>query len=177
MIPTELFERGEDVQIVDVRYPNEWEAGRIEGAVHIPLDDLDDCLDLIDRSRRVVTVCRSGDRSADAAQSLVAAGFRAESLDGGMEAWAVAGLPFTTPEGRPGTVAEPEPPPDDRPPEHQRLQAEFLSVLFDLQEHFGDHEPSDEEVRGFLRERLIGEGKSPEEADEFLARMDQAQTP
>jgi len=175
--PAELLALGEDVQIVDVRYPNEWEAGRIEGAVHIPLDDLDDRLDQIDRSRRVVTVCRSGDRSTNAAELLVAEGFRAENLDGGMEAWAGAGLPFTTPEGRPGTVAVPEPPPDDRPPEHQRLQAEFLSVLFDLQEHFGDHEPSDEEVRGFLRERLISEGKSPEEADELLARMDQEQAP
>ncbi len=175
MEPTELAERGEDLQIVDVRYPNEWEAGRIDGAIHIPLDDLDDRLEEIDRSQGVVTVCRSGNRSATAAELLAAEGFRAENLDGGMEAWAAAGLPLTTPEGKPGTVAEPEPPPDDRPPEHQRLQAEFLSVLFDLQEHFGDHQPSDEEVRGFLRERLIGEGKSPEEADEFLAGMDQQQ--
>lgn len=177
MNPTELAGCGEDVQIVDVRYPNEWEAGRIEGAVHIPLDDLDDRLEEMDRSRRVVTVCRSGNRSANAAEVLAAEGFRAENLDGGMDAWAAAGLPFATPDGRPGTVVEPEPPPDDRPAEHQRLQAEFLSVLFDMQEHFGDREPSDEEVRGFLRERLISEGKSPEEADEFLAGMDQQQNP
>ena len=177
MDPTELARGGEDVQIVDVRYPNEWEAGRIEGAIHIPLDDLDDRLEEIDRSRRVVTVCRSGNRSARAAESLAAEGFRGENLDGGMEAWAAAGLPIATPDGQPGTVAEPEPPPDERPPEHQRLQAEFLSVLFDLQEHFGDHEPTDEEVRGFLRERLIREGKSPQEADEFLARMDEQQDP
>ena len=129
MDPTELARGGEDVQIVDVRYPNEWEAGRIEGAIHIPLDDLDDRLEEIDRSRRVVTVCRSGNRSASAAESLAAEGFRAENRDGGMEAWAAAGPPFATPDGRPGTVAEPEPPPDERPPEHQRLQAEFLSVL------------------------------------------------
>ncbi len=177
MDPTTLAERGEDLQIVDVRYPNEWDAGRIDGAIHISLDDLDDRLEEIDRSRRVVIVCRSGNRSASAAELLTAEGFRAESLVGGMEAWAAAGLPFTTPDGQPGTVAEPEPPPDDRPPEHQRLQAEFLSVLFDLQEHFGDHEPSEEEVRGFLRARLIGEGRSPEEADEFLARTDQQQNP
>ncbi len=176
MNPTELAERGEDVQIVDVRYPNEWEAGRIEGAVHIPLDDLDDRLEEVDRSRPVITVCRSGNRSANAAELLTTEGFRAENLDGGMEAWAAAGLPLATPSGQPGTVADPEPPPDDRPPEHQRLQGEFLSLLFDLQEHFGDHEPSDEEVRGFLRERLMSEGKSPEEADEFLARMDEQQS-
>lgn len=97
MNPTELAQRGEDLQIVDVRYPNEWEAGRIEGAIHIPVDDLDDRLEEIDRSKRVVTVCRSGNRSATAAELLTAEGFRAENLDGGMEAWAAAGLPFTTP--------------------------------------------------------------------------------
>ncbi len=173
MNPTQLAGRGDDAQIVDVRYPNEWEAGRIEGAIHIPLDDLHDRLEEIDRSRQVVTVCRSGNRSANAAEVLSSEGFRAENLDGGMEAWAAAGLPFATPEGQPGTVADPEPPPNDRPPELQRLQGEFLSVVFDLQEHFGDHEPSEEELRGFLRERLISEGKSPEEADEFIARMDE----
>lgn len=35
-----------------------------------------------------------------------------------------------------------------------------------------DREASDEEVRDFLRQRLIDQGRSPEEADEFLARMD-----
>lgn len=169
MNPTDLTGLGEDVQIVDVRYPNEWEAGRIEGAIHIPLDDLEERLDEIDKSRRVVTVCRSGSRSARAAEVLNAEGFRAENLAGGMEAWAAAGLAFATPDGQPGTVAEPEPPPDDRPPQHQRLQEELISVVFDLQEHFGDHEPSDEEVRGFLRERLLREGKSPREADEILS--------
>ena len=39
------------------------------------------------------------------------------------------------------------------------------------QEHFGDHEPNDEEMRGFLRDRLVSDGKTPEEADDFLANM------
>ncbi len=177
MDPTELIGRREDVQIVDVRYPNEWEAGRIEGAIHIPLDDLDERLEEIDRSRQVVTVCRSGARSASAAHRLSAEGFRAENLDGGMEAWAAAGLGVATPQGQPGTVAEPEAPSDDRPPEHQRLQEELISVVFDLQERFGEDEPSDEEVRGFLRERLLREGKSPQEADEFLASLDEEHGP
>ncbi len=46
-------------------------------------------------------------------------------------------------------------------------------MLFAVQERFGDREPTDDEVRAFLRERLTGEGRSPEEADEFLARMDE----
>ena len=172
MTPTELDARREEVQIVDVRWPNEWEAGRIEGALHIPLDDLDDRLDEMDRDRPVVTVCRTGSRSSAAAEQLRAEGFRAENLDGGLEAWAGRGLPLTTADGRPGAVVEPEPPPDDRPIEHQRLQAEMMSVLFDLQDHFGDREASDEEIREFLRQRLINEGRTPEEADEYLAGID-----
>lgn len=174
MNPAELQERRREVQIIDVRWPNEWEAGRIDGAVHIPQDELDDRLGEIDRDRAVVTVCRSGSRSAAAAEQLRAEGFRAENLDGGMQAWADQGLAVTTPAG-PGTVAEPEPPPDDRPPEHQRLQAEFMSLLFEIQEHFGEREASDEEVRVYLRQRLLDEGRTPEEADDFLTRMDQSQ--
>ena len=175
MTPAELEARRGEVQIVDVRWPNEWEAGRIEGALHIPQDELDDRLGEIDRSRPVVTVCLSGNRSGAAAEQLRVEGFRADNLDGGMQAWAAEGLPVTTPGGGPGTVVEPEPPPEDRPVEHQRLQAEFMRLLFDIQEHFGEREPTDEEVRAFLRQRLIDEGRSPEEADAFLAGMDERQ--
>lgn len=166
MRPDELASRLNDVQVVDVRYPNEWEAGHIEGAVHIPQDELDDRLSELSRDRPIVTVCRSGSRSATAAEQLAAEGFRAESLDGGLLAWVDGGKPFE------GTVVEPESPPDDRPEAHQRLEAEFLSVLMAVQEHFGDSEPSDEEVRAFLRDRLISQGKSPEEADEFMSQIE-----
>ncbi len=171
MEPAELRERRQGVQVVDVRWPNEWEAGRIEGALHIPLDELDERLDEIDRGRPVVTVCRTGSRSSTAAEHLRAEGIAAESLDGGLQRWADEGLPLAAADGTPGTVVEPEPPPDDRPIEHQRLQAEMMSLLFDLQDHFGDRDPTDEEVRAFLRQRLIDEGRTPEEADEFLARI------
>lgn len=171
MDPRALAERRDDVQIVDVRYPNEWEAGRIAGAVHIPRDELLDRLGELDHDRPVVTVCRSGTRSAEAAAELAAEGFPAENLDGGMLAWAEAGLPFSGPDGGPGTVAEPEEPPDDRPESHQRLQAEFMSLLLEVQEHFGEHEPSEEEVQAYLRERMIRDGATPEEADEAMARI------
>jgi rhodanese-related sulfurtransferase len=175
--PAELDARRDELQIVDVRWPNEWEAGRIDGALHIPQDQLDDRLDEIDRERPVVAVCRSGNRSSAAARELAAEGFQADNLDGGLEAWVASGLPLTTPDGRPGSVVEPEPPPDDRPIEHQRIQAEMMNLLFDLQDRFGDREPSDEEVREFLRQRLIDEGRTPEEADEFLADIDERSGP
>jgi len=104
MNPTTAQDRREQLDIVDVREPQEWAAGRIEGAVHIPLGDLETRLDQIDREREIVTVCRSGGRSTKAAELLTSRGFRAESLDGGMQAWEDAGLPVTTPDGQPGTV-------------------------------------------------------------------------
>lgn len=167
VVPGELAERGDDVQIVDVRWPNEWAAGRIAGAVHIPADELDDRAGELDGGRPVVTVCRSGSRSAAAAEQLRADGFTAENLDGGLLAWVDEGLPLT------GEVVEPVEPPDDRPERLRRLQSEFLEVLMAVEEHFGDREASDEEVRAFLRQRLVDEGRSPEEAEDFLARMDQ----
>jgi rhodanese-related sulfurtransferase len=172
-----LVERRNELQVVDVRWPNEWEAGHIDGAVHIPADDLDDRLEDLDRARPVVTVCRSGGRSADAARALEAAGFQAESLDGGMLAWEESGLSFVGSDGSPGQVAEPEPPHDDRNEEHQRLQADFMSLIFEVQDHFGDHEPSEEEIRAYLRQRMLREGRSPEEADEVMARITQDQDP
>lgn len=171
MDPGALAGRLDDVQVVDVRHPNEWSAGRIDGAVHIPVDDLPERVDELDRHRPVVTVCRSGDRSRWAAEWLGGEGFDAESLDGGMQSWEAAGLRFTAEDGSRGTVADPEAPDDDRPPGMIELQDGFLEVVFAAQEHFGDREPTEEEMLGFLRDRLISEGRTPEEADEFLAGM------
>ena len=169
--PEDLIRRLDGVQVVDVRFPNEWEAGRIEGARHIPVDDLADRIDELDAGRPVVAVCRSGERSRWAVDLLRGEGIDAESLEGGMEAWAAAGLALRAGDGGPGVVAEPEPPPDDRPEAHRRIEAGVLELIFAASERFGGREPSDEEMRGFLRERLLSEGRTPEEADEVLARM------
>ncbi|HEX2046318.1 MAG TPA: rhodanese-like domain-containing protein [Acidimicrobiales bacterium] len=161
-----VAERLDQIQLVDVRYPNEWQVGHIEGAVNIPEDDLAERVGELDRARPVVTVCRAGTRSDEAAQWLRGQGFDAENLDGGMLAWKWAGLPIT------GPIVEPEPNPDLSSDEMQRLHNDFLSLALDVQERFGvGVEPSEEELRGFLRERLINEGRTPEEADTFLAEL------
>ena len=80
--------------LLDVREPNEWEAGRAPGATHIPLMELSDHLDDLDTSRTIVCVCRSGGRSARAATFLLEQGFDAVNLEGGMTAWAQAGAPL-----------------------------------------------------------------------------------
>jgi rhodanese-related sulfurtransferase len=143
MTPAELAQRMDEVQLVDVRYRNEWEAGHIEAATHIPADELDDRLDEVDKERPVVTVCRTGQRSASAAEQLAADGFEAENLEGGMVAWSEGGRAVVRDDGEPGSVVEPEPPSDDRPQHLQRLEREFLSVLADIDAHFGGREASD----------------------------------
>lgn len=163
-----VAKRLDQIQLVDVRYENEWRVGHIDGAVNIPQDDLAERVGELDRARPVVTVCRAGTRSDDAAQWLRSQGFDAENLDGGMLAWKWAGLPIT------GAIVEPDPKPELSSDEMQKLHNDFLSLALDVQERFGvGVEPSEEELRGFLRERLINEGKTPEAADAFLAELDQ----
>lgn len=153
MDPATLAREMDKFQVVDVRYPNEWEAGHIDGAVHIPGDYIFDRASELDMTRPVVTVCRSGDRSAEAAKDLASEGFDVQNLEGGIEAWVAGGLPISADDGAPGRVAEPEPPPDDRPPEMQKFQNDFMEAAFAVRDHFGDTEPTEEEVLAFLRER------------------------
>jgi rhodanese-related sulfurtransferase len=83
---------GKDVQIVDVREPNEWAAGHLPGAVLIPLAQLAQRARELDPERPVVVVCRSGNRSATATSLLIRSGFRdVKNLAGGTIAWAQGG--------------------------------------------------------------------------------------
>src|SRR5215203_1831465 len=81
-------------QLIDVREAYEWEAGRIEGARHVPLAELADAAMTLDTARPLVFVCRVGARSAMAADAFRDAGFEADNLSGGVVAWKRAGLPF-----------------------------------------------------------------------------------
>lgn len=101
----EVHAQRDDLQIVDVREPYEWLAGHIDGAAHIPMNQVIARLDEIDRDRPVAVVCRSGNRSGTVADYLVARGYDAHNLTGGMLAWARARLPFAAEGGGPGRVA------------------------------------------------------------------------
>ena len=74
-------------QLIDVRQDYEWEAGRIDGASHIPLEQLPAQAEQIDRDRPIVFQCRSGSRSALATQVFREAGYEAFNLSGGLQAW------------------------------------------------------------------------------------------
>ena len=88
-------------QLVDVREPYERDAGRIpDDTAHIELDRLTDEAGAIDRDRTGVFYCRTGSRSALAAEAFSAAGYDAHNLDGGLKAWVADGLPIEPADGR-----------------------------------------------------------------------------
>ena len=85
----ELSEQREDVLLVDVREPHELDIARIDGVTLIPLGQLPDRFEEIDREADVVVMCRSGKRSAFATRFLLGQGFpRVRNLRGGILAWA-----------------------------------------------------------------------------------------
>ena len=86
-----------DAQVVDVREAEELVDGTISGARHIPLAQIPGSTGLLDQARPVIAVCRSGRRSAAAAEQLAAAGFTAYTMTGGMIEWTGAGLPIAVP--------------------------------------------------------------------------------
>jgi rhodanese-related sulfurtransferase len=86
-------------QVVDVREQYERDAGHIADTLHIELERLAAEADTLDRERPLVFYCRSGSRSALAAQAFAAAGFEAHNLDGGLKAWVKEGLPIEPADG------------------------------------------------------------------------------
>jgi rhodanese-related sulfurtransferase len=97
---------GDDL-LLDVREPDEWDAGHAPQAVHVPLHDVPVGwrAALAERGdRRVCVICRVGSRSAHATAYLLAQGVDAVNVHGGMLAWQAAGLPVVaaTPLGADG---------------------------------------------------------------------------
>ena len=89
---TELKQRidsGDDLQIIDVREPNEYDIARIPGARLIPLGQVVGRQEEIDPERETVVHCKGGVRSARAIEALQRAGFRGRlfNLKGGIFAW------------------------------------------------------------------------------------------
>jgi phage shock protein E len=83
-----------DVVTLDVRTPEEYAAGHIPGVVLIPLDELPNRLDEVPKDKTIVVTCRSGNRSAQAADILRQAGYTdVHNMVGGITAWEQAGYP------------------------------------------------------------------------------------
>ena len=103
--PREVAEllQTEQITLIDVRQPHEYEAGRIAGSRLIELADLPAHAATLDREDTIVFYCRSGARSGMATQLFRQAGYDAHNMAGGLLEWDADGLPIE-PDG--GYVAE-----------------------------------------------------------------------
>jgi rhodanese-related sulfurtransferase len=97
----DLIERNrgkEGFVILDVRTPEEYEGGRIEGSVNIDYygDDFRERIEALDKDRTYFVYCRSGNRSGRALKLMSDPGFkRVYNLIGGITRWQSEGLPVT----------------------------------------------------------------------------------
>jgi len=87
---------GEGAVVLDVRNPDEYEAGHVPGAKLIPLGELGARQDEIPDGDPIYVVCASGGRSLQAVRAMVEAGYRAVSVAGGTKAWVETGRPVVT---------------------------------------------------------------------------------
>lgn len=104
MDPTDASARLAQLHLLDVREPDEWQAGHIAGSRHIPLGQLRERLAEVPKDRTILAVCRSGSRSDSAMRGLRTLGYTVENLEGGVTAWKRAGLPLEADGGGPGRV-------------------------------------------------------------------------
>lgn len=90
IVPTEFAEdwaKREDVVLIDVREPHEYEISKIEGSILIPKDDLPGRLSELDNAKTYVMQCKSGARSRESTELMRGAGFKAYNLFGGINAY------------------------------------------------------------------------------------------
>jgi molybdopterin/thiamine biosynthesis adenylyltransferase/rhodanese-related sulfurtransferase/molybdopterin converting factor small subunit len=81
--------KGDDLVVIDVREPHEWEIAHLDGAQLIPLGQLPERIHELDGHAEIVTYCHKGSRSMKALEILKGAGFgKVRSLAGGIDAWA-----------------------------------------------------------------------------------------
>jgi adenylyltransferase/sulfurtransferase len=87
----ERLKNGDEIYLLDVREPMEWDAGHLDAAKHVPLRQVPGAIDSLPRDREIVVICRSGGRSAQAQHYLRQNGFaKVLNLSGGMKSWAMS---------------------------------------------------------------------------------------
>jgi Rhodanese-related sulfurtransferase len=81
------LKRGEQLNLLDVREPEEWADGHVAGAKHIPLGQLSQRHDELKQGKELIVICRSGNRSGLACELLAERGFDVVNMTGGLNAW------------------------------------------------------------------------------------------
>jgi rhodanese-related sulfurtransferase len=82
--------------VVDVRRDDEWVTGHVQGAVHVPIDDLSDRIDQVPQDKKVLFICAAGVRSGLACEVAASMGFETENLyniEDGTPVWIAGGHP------------------------------------------------------------------------------------
>jgi rhodanese-related sulfurtransferase len=92
------------VTVLDVREDDEWAAGHIEGALHIPLGDLPVRASELP-GEQLLVVCKAGGRSAQACLYLGGQGHQVVNLAGGMLEWSAGGRPMVSETGQEPFIA------------------------------------------------------------------------
>lgn len=94
-----LKDAGESVRVIDIRQPAELSSGIIPGAEALPMHTIPLRMSELDREEKLIMVCRSGARSAQACMFLQQQGYdKVYNLRGGMMAWAGSGLEIGLPQ-------------------------------------------------------------------------------
>ncbi|HEV8172126.1 MAG TPA: rhodanese-like domain-containing protein [Actinoplanes sp.] len=94
-----------DAYLLDVREPDEWDAGHAPGAHHLPMMEIPARMAEVPADTDVVVVCRSGARSGRVVSYLIGNGWdNVRNLDGGMQAWAAEGRDVVSENGQPARV-------------------------------------------------------------------------
>ncbi|MBA2274651.1 MAG: rhodanese-like domain-containing protein [Actinobacteria bacterium] len=95
LTPAEAARRmaDDDLLLIDVREDYEWNAGRVPGARHIPIENVASQAPSIPRDRPVAFICLGGVRSAMVTRAFRDAGYNAFNVTGGFAEWFGQGLP------------------------------------------------------------------------------------
>lgn len=83
----EKIERGEKLNIIDVREPEEVAEGMVYGAKHIPMMQIPKRLDEFDKEQEYIFICRSSNRSGQVCRFLEGHGYKVVNMVGGMLEW------------------------------------------------------------------------------------------
>ena len=93
-----------DAVILDVREPEVWADGIVDGATHVPLGEVPQRLGELPDADPLYVICRSGNRSGRAVAWLGQQGIETVNVAGGMRAWAAAGRPMVSDAGEPAVL-------------------------------------------------------------------------